>query len=41
MNAVRIKKDEWEIHFGISKPGGFENGKTDAQLLEIIREAKQ
>lgn len=41
MNAVRIKKDEWEIHFGISKPGGFENGKTDEQLLEIIREAKQ
>ena len=42
MNAVRIKKDEWEIHFGISKPGGFEKGeKTDEQLLEIIREAKQ
>ena len=42
MNAVRIKRDEWEIHFGISKPGGFEKGeKTDEQLLEIIREAKQ
>ena len=37
-----LKKDEWEIHFGISKPGGFEKGeKTDEQLLEIIREAKQ
>ena len=42
MNAVSIKNDEWEIHFGISKPGGFEKvEKTDEQLLEIIREAKQ
>ena len=42
MNAVSIKNDEWEIHFGISKPGGFERvEKTDEQLLEIIREAKQ
>ena len=40
--GVTITKDEWQSHFGISKPGGFERGdKRDEKLLEIIKEANK
>jgi hypothetical protein len=36
--GVKLKKDEWQLHFGIPKPGGVDQVlQNDNKLLEIIK----